>query len=205
MTKIQQIVLATSNLGKIAEFKLAATQKPIEFLNQTALGIPDIEETGLSFIENALLKARHTAKFTSLPVIADDSGLMVDALNGAPGIYSARVAGKNASRDEKNLLILNELKKLNLAPEKRTARLYCCLVFLRKADDPLPIIVEATWEGLIAENIQGSGGFGYEPIFYLPELQRRAAQLSPQEKLQLSHRGKALQVLFEKILISPDS
>lgn len=190
MTTTQSIVLATSNQGKIKE--LQSLLSPIGFTvrPQSDWQFTDAEETGLSFVENALIKARHACQQTGLPALADDSGLAVDALQGAPGIYSARYAGKNAS-DQDNINLL--LENLAQVPEKqRSARFICCLVFMQHAEDPTPIICQGEWEGRILSSPTGDGGFGYDPVFYVPERGVSAAQLSASEKQLLSHRGKAL-------------
>ncbi|MDX2464468.1 MAG: RdgB/HAM1 family non-canonical purine NTP pyrophosphatase, partial [Porticoccus sp.] len=154
-------------------------------------------ENGLSFVENALIKARHASRLTGLPAIADDSGLEVDRLNGAPGIYSSRFSGENAT-DEKNNQRL--LSLLNDTPEsERTARFQCVLVFMRHPEDPTPIICQGSWEGLISSKAKGKNGFGYDPIFFVPEFGCTSAQLEKTEKNKISHRGKAMAQLLEKL------
>ena len=174
----------------------------MEVLPQSAFNIEEVEETGLSFVENAILKARHAAEQTGLPAIADDSGLEVDALNGAPGIYSARYAGP-AANDEQNLQkLLSDLD--GIADEQRSARFQCLLVFMRHALDPTPLICQGTWEGRILDAPRGDNGFGYDPVFYYPPLDKTFAELSREEKSRVSHRGMALQELkeeFDKVLI----
>lgn len=188
------LVLASGNQGKLAEFSQLLAPLGWQVQPQSNFNLPEAEETGLTFVENALIKARHAAKLTGLPALADDSGLEVDALKGAPGIYSARYAGTSATDVENNSLLLENLA--GVAAEKRTARFWCVLAFLRWAEDPTPVIVQASWEGKILEASSGSGGFGYDPIFYVPSQQLTAAELSPEIKNQLSHRGKASQLLL---------
>lgn len=192
---MKQIVIATTNPGKIREFEGLFSTLSYNFIAQDKFNIPEIEETGLTFVENALIKARFVSKMTGLPAIADDSGLVVDALNGAPGIYSARYAGKNASSAENIAKLLTALK--DSSETKRTARFYCVLVLLQSWNDPLPIISEGFWEGRILFEPQGAGGFGYDPIFYVPTHHCSAAELSKTEKMRISHRGQALKKLFE--------
>jgi XTP/dITP diphosphohydrolase len=195
---MKKIVLATLNSGKVREFESAFKTLPFEWRSQAELNIPEIEETGLTFIENALIKARHASQLSGLPAIADDSGLCVDALNGAPGIYSARYAGLKAKREENIEKLLSALKDVPV--EKRTARFYCVLVYLKFWNDPLPVIAEGFWEGSILVEPKGSEGFGYEPIFYVPTHHCSAAEISLSEKMNLSHRGKALRLLSDRIL-----
>jgi len=190
---MKSIVLASGNRGKIKEFSQILASFDVEVISQKQLNVPEAEETGLSFVENAILKARQAAKHTGLAAMADDSGIEVDALNGAPGIYSARFAGENA-RDEDNLLLL--LDKIKNVPEpKRTARFQCVIAYLRHENDPMPLICQGTWEGRILEESRGENGFGYDPIFYVPTHKCSAAELPPEVKNQLSHRGQALRAL----------
>ncbi len=190
---MKQIVLASNNAGKVREFNQILADLEVEVLPQAELGVEEIEETGLSFVENAILKARNAAQHTGLPALADDSGIEVDALNGAPGIYSARFAGTGAT-DQANLELL--LDKLNgQPPEQRTARFQCLLVFLRHGQDPTPLICQGTWEGRILEAPRGDNGFGYDPVFEVPELGKSSAELDSDEKNRRSHRGQALQKL----------
>ena len=189
----KQLVLASSNAGKVAELQSLLADQGITVLPQTEFGVPDADETGLSFIENAILKARHAAKLTGLPAIADDSGLAVHALGGAPGIYSARYAGEHGN-DLKNLQqLLVDLK--DVPPGERAAQFHCVLAFVRHADDPVPVIAHGIWHGQIAFEAAGSGGFGYDPIFLPDDSQGTAAELTAEQKKQLSHRGKALRLL----------
>ena len=190
---MKKIVLATLNQGKIREFEVISSR--FEIIPQSAFDIPAIEETGLTFVENALLKARHASKLSGLPAIADDSGICVDALNGQPGLHSARFAGEHATRDERNQKLLDALRDVPV--EKRAAQLHCTLVFLERFDDPNPIIAQGNWEGSILFTPEGDGGFGYEPIFYIPSLNCSAAKLSLEEKVSLNHRGIALRKLVE--------
>lgn len=187
----QQIILASNNQGKAKEFTELLAPHPI--LTQGYFNIPEIEETGNTFIENALLKARNAALHANLPALADDSGLVVDALHGAPGVVSARYAGvgsTDADNIQKLLLALQDVPEA-----QRTARFICVLVLLRHTQDPLPIIAQGVWEGRILTKPQGSNGFGYDPIFWVPEQHCSAAELSAEQKNRLSHRGQALRQL----------
>ena len=194
---MQKIVLASNNKGKVREFGQMLTTIDMEVLPQATFNIEDADETGLTFVENAIIKARHASAIAELPAIADDSGLEVDALKGAPGIYSARYSGEGAT-DEKNLLKLLEALK-DVPEKKRTARFQCVLVYMRHAEDPTPIICQGTWEGIIITKPQGENGFGYDPIFYVPEYDCTSAQLSSEQKNKLSHRGIALKALVSKL------
>ena len=190
-----KIVLATSNSGKLKELATLLTGNTI--IPQSDLNITDAEETGLTFVENALIKARHASEKSQLPAIADDSGLVVDALKGAPGIYSARYAGSDKNDQANYEKVLHELR--DVKQSSRTARFICCLVMLRHENDPLPIICHGIWEGSILFEPQGCQGFGYDPIFYSPEYDCSAAQLSKTQKTEVSHRGKALRQLQQQI------
>lgn len=194
---MKKILLASSNPGKVREIASILADHDVEVLPQSALGITEADETGLTFIENAILKARHAAKLSGLPAIADDSGLEVDALRGAPGVYSARFAGVGASDSENNVRLLRELDGVPL--ENRRARFRCVMVFLRSHEDPCPIIAQGVWEGLILLQAQGEGGFGYDPLFYLPGLACTSAELDAGEKNSLSHRGQALRALAQQM------
>ena len=194
---MQKIVLATNNQGKVNELQNLLADAGFNVVAQKEFNVPDVDETGLTFIENAILKARHTAKFTKLPAIADDSGLVVNALGGAPGIYSARYAGEHGNDASNNQKLLQELK--NVPSEKRTAYFYCALAFMRHENDPTPIICLGKWDGIILNEIRGEGGFGYDPLFYVPELNCSAAELTKEHKSQISHRGQALKQLIAKI------
>lgn len=192
-----RVVLATNNPGKLRELRELLAPLSIEVLPQAEFTKESVEETGLSFVENAILKARHAAKHSGLPAIADDSGLEVDVLHGAPGIYSARYAGESAT-DEANLLKLVEAVR-GVPLEQRTARYRCALAFMRWEHDPAPIVCQASWEGRIIDVPRGTGGFGYDPIFELPERGVTAAELSADEKNRVSHRGRALQLLVREL------
>jgi XTP/dITP diphosphohydrolase len=183
-------VLATGNQGKVKEMSELLNSFSIEVLPQSQFNVPDVPETGTTFVENAIIKARHASKLTGLPAIADDSGLEVDFLNGQPGIYSSRFAGENASDQDNIDKLLSKLEGIN--PEQRKARFQCVLVYMRHALDPTPIICQGTWEGSITESQQGNQGFGYDPLFWVDSEQSTSAQLSKQRKSELSHRGKAL-------------
>ncbi|MGH8458368.1 MAG: RdgB/HAM1 family non-canonical purine NTP pyrophosphatase [Nevskiales bacterium] len=193
----RQVVLATGNAGKLKEIGEMLAGLDIEVVSQRELGIPDAEETGLSFVENAILKARHAAHASGLSAIADDSGLEVDALNGAPGIYSARYAGPDATDAHNNHKLLTVLAAL--PPDKRTARFQCLMVYLRHAQDPTPIICQGSWEGRILDAPRGNNGFGYDPLFWVSGQDCSSAELSPETKNRLSHRGQALRQLLEKL------
>lgn len=195
-------MLASNNKGKLHEFGEILSTINIEVIPQANFKIEDADETGLTFVENAIIKARHASAIAGLPAIADDSGLEVDFLNGAPGIYSARYSdmknkGKNAT-DEKNLLKLLDALK-DVPEEKRTARFQCVLVYMRHAEDPTPIICQGAWEGIITTEKSGDNGFGYDPIFYVPEYNCTSAQLKSEQKNKLSHRGIALKALLKKL------
>lgn len=194
---MQTVVLATGNAGKVAELAGLLADFGLDVVAQTALGVNSADETGLTFIENAILKARHASAITGLPAIADDSGLAVDFLGGAPGIYSARYAGADAS-DRQNLDKL--LAAMVSVPDaQRGASFHCVLVYLRHAEDPIPLVCHGSWRGEIGRAAVGAGGFGYDPIFYLPALGRTAAELSRAEKHGMSHRGQALTRLLDAL------
>ncbi|MEI7186850.1 XTP/dITP diphosphatase [Dickeya dianthicola] len=194
---MQNVVLATGNAGKVRELAGLLADFGLDVVAQTALGVDSAEETGLTFIENAILKARHAARETGLPAIADDSGLAVDALGGAPGIYSARYAGEDAS-DQQNLDTL--LAALDKVPdEQRQASFHCVLVYLRHAEDPTPLVCHGRWQGVITRAPAGEGGFGYDPVFFVPSVGKTAAELSREEKNALSHRGQALRQLLDAL------
>ncbi|MEQ9848450.1 XTP/dITP diphosphatase [Pectobacterium brasiliense] len=194
---MQKVVLATGNPGKVRELASLLADFGLDIVAQTELGVDSVEETGLTFIENAILKARHAAHITGLPAIADDSGLAVDALGGAPGIYSARYAGVDAS-DQQNLdKLLLTLK--DVPDAQRRASFHCVLVYLRHAEDPTPIVCHGSWQGVLTHEAAGSGGFGYDPIFFVPELGKTAAELTREEKNAQSHRGQALRLLLDAL------
>ncbi|MEK6551655.1 MAG: RdgB/HAM1 family non-canonical purine NTP pyrophosphatase [Pseudomonadota bacterium] len=190
----KRIVLASGNRGKLREFNALLGGIDIEVVPQSDYGVPEADETGQTFIENALLKARQASRHTDLPALADDSGLEVDVLNGAPGIYSARFAGKGAS-DEQNLVkLLADLE--GLPEDQRSARFQCLLVYLRHELDPTPLICQGTWEGRILTAPRGINGFGYDPVFYVPSHGCSSAELPAEVKNALSHRGQALRALL---------
>lgn len=194
---MKKIVLASNNPGKVREFNQLLSGQEIEVIPQSEFGVVEVEETGLTFVENAILKARNAALLTGLAAIADDSGIEVDALNGKPGIYSARYAGVNAT-DQENLEKL--LTALAEQPDaKRTARFQCLMVYMKHAEDPTPLICQGTWEGSILSKPQGDNGFGYDPVFYVPEHNCSSAELSPEVKNQMSHRGQALRLLMDAL------
>jgi XTP/dITP diphosphohydrolase len=190
---VTRVVLASSNVGKLREMSTLLAPLGFELLTQISLGVPSPEETGTTFLENALLKARHAAAAARLPAISDDSGIEVDALGGRPGVYSARFAGANASDLENLNKLLAELHGVH--PEFRQARYHCVIVFVRSGDDPDPIVAHGKWEGQIASEPRGTGGFGYDPIFVPAGHHGTAAQLTAAEKNQISHRAQALLAL----------
>jgi len=196
---MKSLVLASNNAGKVREFNTLLSDLGFEVFPQSHFNIASVEETGLTFVENAILKARAACQATHLPALADDSGIEIDALNGAPGIYSARFAGDNATDEQNNLLLLEKLKET--PDEKRTARYQCVLVYLRHDLDPTPLICQGSWEGRILFEPRGNNGFGYDPLFYVPEYNCSSAELSPEIKNTLSHRGKALRLLHEQLLL----
>jgi len=195
--------MASSNPGKLREINQILGDLGMEVLPQSDFGVPDADETGLTFVENSILKARHAAQLSGLPAIADDSGLEVDAIMGAPGIYSARYSSRSGgsgpgTTDENNLRKL--LEDLRDVPEaERTARFQCLMVFMAHAEDPTPLICQGTWEGRILFEPRGGGGFGYDPIFYIPSENCASAELTPEVKNSLSHRGQALTKLVEAL------
>lgn len=191
---LKKIVLATGNAGKLREFQQMLGAQNIEFITQRSLGLEDADETGLSFVENAIIKARHASSISGLPAMADDSGLEVDALKGQPGIYSARYAGIGASDTENNKKLLTELRDVPEA--QRSARFQCVIVFMRHAEDPMPFICQGSWEGRILFETQGDNGFGYDPLFFVPTHGCASAQLDPSIKNSISHRGQALRALL---------
>ncbi len=194
---MKKIVLATGNQGKVREMASLLSDFGFEVLAQSEFNLSEAAETGTTFIENAIIKARHAAKETGLPAIADDSGLEVDALKGAPGIYSARYSGENAT-DLSNIQKL--LKEMEGVPsEQRSARFHCVLVLMRHENDPTPIVCHGKWEGKILTEPCGENGFGYDPVFWVAETNCSSAELEPAQKKQLSHRGKALTQLLSKL------
>lgn len=199
---MRKIVLATNNLGKVREFNAALVGYDLEIVSQSVFEVPEVEETGLTFIENAILKARNAARYTGLPALADDSGLSVDALHGAPGVCSARYAGICADDHLNIARLLNELR--NIPAEHRTARFHCVLALLRHDADPTPLICQAHWEGMITFEPYGSGGFGYDPVFLVLDEGQTAAELDLAVKNRLSHRGQALAQLVKALGLPSD-
>ena len=192
-----KIVLASNNAGKIKEFNQLLQKYNLEIIPQAELGVPDVPETGLTFIENALIKARHAAHFTGLPALADDSGLAVNALGGAPGIYSARYAGEQAdphANIEKLLAAMTDIPD-----DQRGGWFHCVLVFMSSASDPVPLVCDGQWQGTILHAPRGQHGFGYDPVFYVPSEKQTAAELAPAIKNKLSHRAQALHELIKKL------
>lgn len=194
-----KLVLASGNEGKLREFQAFFEsnfkEADVEMIPQGKLHVPEADESGLSFVENAILKARHAATMTQLPALADDSGLEVDALNGIPGIYSARYAGLGAGDAANNAQLLEALKDVPEA--ERTARFQCTIVYMRHGSDPTPQIFQGSWEGRILLQADGEGGFGYDPLFFVPSENCTAAQLSKEEKNRISHRGQALKAMMQ--------
>ena len=187
---MNKLVLATGNQKKVKELAAMLADMKIQVIPQSEFAVPDADETGTTFVENAIIKARHAARLTGLPAVADDSGLEVDLLHGRPGVYSARFAGEQASDKENIDKLLTELKG---APDYlKSARFWCVLVYMRHADDPTPIICQASWEGLILDAPRGEQGFGYDPVFFVPDEDCSAAQMASELKNRLSHRGQAL-------------
>ena len=192
-----RLVLASSNRGKLDELRELLAPLSYSLIAQSDLGVADAEETAATFVENALLKARHAARITGMPALADDSGLLVDALDGAPGLRSARFAGDHGSASANNALLLERMR--DVAPERRGAHFYCVLVLLRNADDPQPVIAEGIWRGSILEAPRGAQGFGYDPLFLPARQPLSAAELNPDMKNRISHRGQALAALRGKL------
>ena len=190
---MNRLVLASGNAGKLAEFNALLADVGFDVRPQSEFGVEDAEETGLTFIENAILKARHASQATGLPALADDSGLVVDALGGAPGLYSARYAGEHGNHAANIDKLLHEL--LDVPDERRSARFVCVLALLRHPDDPQPLIAQGLWEGRILHARQGDGGFGYDPVFFSPTEHMSAAELPAEVKNLVSHRGRALAML----------
>jgi len=195
---MHKLVIASNNPGKLRELQLTLASLSIEILTQAQLGIDEAEEPHCTFIENALAKARHVSRISGLPALADDSGLCVDALGGAPGVQSARYAGEPKSDSRNNEKLLQAMEGV----VDRRAHYYCVLVLVRHADDPQPLIAEAEWHGEIAQQTRGEGGFGYDPLFWLPQLNKMSAELSRDEKAQISHRAQALHILLQRLQIA---
>ncbi len=194
---MKRLVLASNNPGKLRELTALLADFDFELLPQAGFGVPDVAETGTTFVENAIIKARHAAAHTGLPALADDSGIVVDALDGAPGVYSARFAGPAASDADNNALLVQRLREV--PAEARGARYRAVIVLMRSAADPSPLICEGSWDGMIRLEPAGDGGFGYDPHFYLPELGCTSAELPAAEKNRLSHRGQALAALRARL------
>ena len=194
---VSKVVLASANNGKLREMTALLSGLGIEVLPQSRFNVPDVRETGLSFVENALIKARNAAAHTGLPAIADDSGIEVDILGGAPGIYSARFAGAQASDAENLQLLINMVEELGV--DRPSARFQCVIVYLRNPEDPMPVIAQGTWEGHIVTRPLGENGFGYDPVFLVPEHGCTSAQLEPEMKNRISHRGQAMQSLLNQL------
>jgi XTP/dITP diphosphohydrolase len=193
---MKQLVIASNNPGKLREFQRMLAPLGIEVLTQAQLGIPEAEEPHVTFLENALAKARHVSQQSGLPALSDDSGICVDALHGAPGVLSARYAGDDPKSDARNNeKLLRELQGI----ADRRAHYYCVLVLLHAADDPQPLVAEGEWHGEIGRTLQGEGGFGYDPLFWLPQHGKTAAELSHEEKALISHRAKALKILLQRL------
>jgi XTP/dITP diphosphohydrolase len=196
MKKITKIVLASGNAGKVREINKLFASSGIEVVPQSDFDVPEVPETGTTFVENAIIKARHAAECTGLPAIADDSGIEVDALDARPGVYSARYAGQGASDEDNNNKMLDDLK--GVAEADRTARYQCLIVFMRSHADPVPLITQGSWEGRILEAPQGDGGFGYDPIFFVPTHGCSGGELALEEKNRISHRAQALNAMLEE-------
>ena len=196
---MSKLVLATGNRGKLAEIMEIVAPLGIKIVPQSEFAVPEVAETGLSFVENAIIKARNAARHSGLPALADDSGLEVDALHGAPGIYSARYAGDERDDQANNRLLLSRLA--GIPADKRTARFQCVIVFLRRPEDPVALICHADWEGRIVDRPRGENGFGYDPLFLVGGMQRTSAELSAEEKNRISHRGRALAMLAGQLRV----
>ena len=192
---MKKLVIASNNPGKLREFQAMLSPLGIEVLTQEQLGISEAEEPHCTFIENALAKARHVSRESGLPALADDSGICVSALGGAPGVWSARYAGEPKSDTRNNEKLLHEMQGV----ADRRAHYYCVLVLVHHADDPQPLIAEGEWHGEIAQEERGEGGFGYDPLFWLPQLGKMSSELTPDEKHALSHRGKAMEILLQRL------
>ncbi|HNL91631.1 MAG TPA: RdgB/HAM1 family non-canonical purine NTP pyrophosphatase [Pseudomonadales bacterium] len=194
---MQKIVLASGNKKKLTELQSLLTNLPWDVVPQSAFNIPDAIEDGLSFIENAIIKARHAAKLSGLPAVADDSGIAVDALGGSPGIYSARFAGEHGDDAANNQKLLDAL--IDVPEEKRTAQFHCVLALVRHAEDPVPVVCHGVWQGSILRAPRGENGFGYDPLFWVPSHACSSAELSAIEKNRISHRGQAMQLLLNAL------
>ncbi|MFV2031895.1 MAG: RdgB/HAM1 family non-canonical purine NTP pyrophosphatase [Gammaproteobacteria bacterium] len=194
---VKKLVLASGNQAKLKELSSLLEALGYQLYPQAHFGVPEVPETGATFVENAIIKARNAAQHTGLAALADDSGIEVDALNGAPGVYSARFSGADATDDSNNALLVEKLR--DIPSDQRTARYRAVIVYMRHAGDPSPIICEGCWGGLIQLEPAGEGGFGYDPYFYLPDQGCTSAELSAEEKNRLSHRGQALRQLLESL------
>lgn len=192
---MKKLIIASNNPGKLREFQHMLAPLGIEVLTQAELGISEAEEPHVTFIENALAKARHVSLMSGLPALADDSGICVSTLGGAPGVFSARFAGEPKSDQRNNQKLLLDMQGVT----DRRAHYYCVLVLVRHADDPQPVIAEGEWHGEIAQAARGEGGFGYDPLFWLPELNKMSSELTRDEKHEISHRGKAMRVLLQRL------
>lgn len=196
---MKKLVIASNNPGKLAEFRVLLAPLDIEVVTQSELGITEAEEPHPTFIENALAKARHVSQLSGLPALADDSGICVDALHGMPGVLSARYSGLQSSDDRNNQTLLKAMQQ----HANRKAHYFCVLILLRAPDDPQPLVAEGEWHGEIALTPSGNGGFGYDPLFWLPELGKTSAELEREQKHLISHRGKAMKVLLDKLNAKP--
>lgn len=194
---MKKLVLASSNPGKLRELSALLGESRYKIIPQADFNVPEVAETGTTFVENAIIKARHAAQYTGLAALADDSGIVIDALNGEPGVHSARFSGSDASDESNNILLVEKLRSVPEA--QRSARYQAVIVYMRNAADPSPIICEGSWEGIMVLEAKGSGGFGYDPYFYLPDYGCTSAELSADEKNRISHRGQALRLLLEKL------
>ena len=194
---MHKIILATGNLNKVREISASLKGSSIEIMPQSMFNVPNADETGTTFVENAIIKARNCSAHTGEAAMADDSGIEVDALGGAPGVHSARYSGEHAN-DEKNTALL--LRNMENVPDgRRTARYWCVMVYMRSASDPTPIICQASWEGVIIREKRGTNGFGYDPVFLIPELGKTAAEVSLEVKNSMSHRAKAIKMMTERL------
>lgn len=194
---MKEIIFASNNAGKLWELREFFTDKNISIIAQSEYNVPEVAETGTTFVENAIIKARHAARYANAPVLADDSGIAVDALHGRPGVYSARYAGEKATSSANVAKLLYEMQ--NVPEGKRQARFYCALVLMRHAEDAAPLIAQGVWHGTILHQAQGSGGFGYDPVFYVPDHDCSAAEIDAAEKNRISHRGQALNKIVDMI------
>ena len=194
---MHKIILATGNLNKVREISASLKGSSIEIMPQSMFNVPDADETGTTFVENAIIKARNCAAHTGEAAMADDSGIEVDALGGAPGVHSARYSGEHANDEKKTALLLRNME--NVPDGRRTARYWCVMVYMRSASDPTPIICLASWEGVIIREKRGTNGFGYDPVFLIPELGKTAAEVSLEVKNSMSHRAKAIKMMTERL------